>query len=332
MQTGRNVHIDVLRFIGISCIILAHVAAPNWIYQWRTFDVPLMVFVSGLVLANKTRIDSVVKYWIKRSKRLLIPVYLFLLLYIGGTYLFSVANGTNMPFTDSQIIESFFLLEGIGYVWIIRVFLLIAILAPLYIRLALDVHKKYIFFMLIILFSLIPDAAIHLGFANESFILREYILYAIGYGAVFLVGLKSASKQIWDGWRELLGYVCIFILLCVCCLYRNGSLPLLSVYKFPPQSLFILYGVIVSWLLWNVVRLFSFSDGMLKSFILFVGQNTIWIYLFHIPFVYYLGEQVEQWWLRFIFIYVISIILCFSKNKVLDLYLERYSWVSYLKG
>ena len=113
MQAGRNVHIDVLRFIGISCIILAHVAAPNWIYQWRTFDVPLMVFVSGLVLANKTRIDSVVKYWIKRSKRLLIPVYLFLLLYIGGTYLFSVANGTNMPFRDSQIIESFFLWDGI---------------------------------------------------------------------------------------------------------------------------------------------------------------------------------------------------------------------------
>lgn len=44
----RNTYIDFLRFIGLTLIILAHVKAPVWITELRCFDVPLMVFVSGI--------------------------------------------------------------------------------------------------------------------------------------------------------------------------------------------------------------------------------------------------------------------------------------------
>lgn len=44
MQPQRDLYIDFLRFIGISLIILAHVEAPSGITQFRSFDVPLMVF------------------------------------------------------------------------------------------------------------------------------------------------------------------------------------------------------------------------------------------------------------------------------------------------
>lgn len=37
----REERIDILRFVGISLIILAHVGAPSWINQFRCFDVPL---------------------------------------------------------------------------------------------------------------------------------------------------------------------------------------------------------------------------------------------------------------------------------------------------
>lgn len=46
MQPQRDLYIDFLRFIGISLIILAHVEAPSGITQFRSFDVPLMVFSS----------------------------------------------------------------------------------------------------------------------------------------------------------------------------------------------------------------------------------------------------------------------------------------------
>ena len=53
MQPQRDLYIDFLRFIGISLIILAHVEAPSGITQFRSFDVPLMVFVSGLSFSTK---------------------------------------------------------------------------------------------------------------------------------------------------------------------------------------------------------------------------------------------------------------------------------------
>lgn len=331
-MNNRNVHIDVLRFFGISCIVLAHVSAPNCLYQWRTFDVPLMVFISGLVLANKDINSSLREYWIHRCKRLLIPVYLFLFLFFGGTYLVSLLIGMKLPFTTSEIIESFLLMEGIGYVWVIRVFLIIAILAPLFLKIISNIRKNYIFFLLIVILSLLPDFLIRQNIFDLNFIIREYILYAIGYGAIFLVGLKSifwrAEYKEWDFW----GYIGVFILLFILYTGNNNSLPLLSTYKFPPQSLFILYGIIVSQILWLTIRYISFPDGKLKSFMLFIGQNTIWIYLIHIPFVFCFDKHVEQWWLRFLFIYTFAIIVCMLKNKVIDLCLKRYSWVSYLKG
>lgn len=76
MQPQRDLYIDFLRFIGISLIILAHVEAPSGITQFRSFDVPLMVFVSGLSFSTKG--GGFWKYVWKRVKRLCIPVYLFL--------------------------------------------------------------------------------------------------------------------------------------------------------------------------------------------------------------------------------------------------------------
>ena len=47
----RDKRIDLLRFIGLSMIILAHVTPPDVIMQIRNFDVPLMVIISGISFA-----------------------------------------------------------------------------------------------------------------------------------------------------------------------------------------------------------------------------------------------------------------------------------------
>ena len=44
----RDPAVDLLRFIGISMIFLAHIGPPAALFQLRSFDVPLMIFVSGL--------------------------------------------------------------------------------------------------------------------------------------------------------------------------------------------------------------------------------------------------------------------------------------------
>lgn len=49
----RDISIDILRFIVISLIILAHVNPPDTILNIRCFDVSLMLFVSGLIMSKR---------------------------------------------------------------------------------------------------------------------------------------------------------------------------------------------------------------------------------------------------------------------------------------
>ena len=52
----REKKIDVLKFIGLFCIILAHVNPPQIIFQIRNFDVVLMILLSAyLFLRTKKK-------------------------------------------------------------------------------------------------------------------------------------------------------------------------------------------------------------------------------------------------------------------------------------
>lgn len=80
--SGRDNSIDILRFIGLMLLVLAHVGPPNWLMQLRSFDVPLMVFVSGLTAARK-EYTSYKGFILKRFKRLVLPVWIFLSIYLS---------------------------------------------------------------------------------------------------------------------------------------------------------------------------------------------------------------------------------------------------------
>ena len=73
----RDISIDYLRMIGLFCIILAHVHPPGLIFNLRTFDVPFMVVISGLLYrATLKKQESVFQYIYKRAVRLIVPVYI----------------------------------------------------------------------------------------------------------------------------------------------------------------------------------------------------------------------------------------------------------------
>ena len=133
MTLGRLLTIDAARFIGISLIILAHVLGPgSLLFQIRSFDVPLMVFISGLTSSGK-EIPSYWKYFIHRFLRLMIPVWLFYSLYFVVLYIGTRLNwGIGIP-SWGTIGRTFLCLEGYG--WIIRVFVLITLVTPLLIKL-----------------------------------------------------------------------------------------------------------------------------------------------------------------------------------------------------
>ena len=110
----RDNNIDLIRFIGLSLIILAHISPPDIILNLRTFDVPIMIFVSGMTYYNK-HLSFSFKNILHRFKRLVFPVWIFLTIYFIPIILLK-SVGIDLGLNFRHILGSYLLLDGIGYV------------------------------------------------------------------------------------------------------------------------------------------------------------------------------------------------------------------------
>lgn len=329
MKSERNSYIDFLRFVGLSLVVLAHIKAPNMLFQIRCFDVPLMVFVSGLSYSGKVINPSFKSYYFPRICRLVIPVYLFLLCYFG---LFA---GIGKPQSFQMIFSSFLLMnEGsIGFVWIIKVFLLVMLVTPLLLRLSnvLNFYKVLVLCILMLvvndiiylnLIKLIDNNAFNLAFT-------ETIPYLIGYSAIFLVGSKCREIKNNEECVTLISLGALLSFYIIRFSLQGLSIDL-QPYKYPPMSYFLLYGLLCSLLLWKCRNITFFKHISSSRFVLLVGRNTIWIYLWHIIFVKIANDLIPYWGGRFVFVYFASI-ACFGIQFYLVKRLQsRFNW-SFLK-
>ena len=128
LTTQRDERIDLLRFIGLAMVVLAHVYPPFIVAQLRNFDVPLMVLVSALSFSASVKQESYGQYVWARVKRLVFPVWLFLALYFAMQWAF--AFPVALPSAREPLLVPLVCIDGIGYVWVIRIFLLVALIGP----------------------------------------------------------------------------------------------------------------------------------------------------------------------------------------------------------
>lgn len=133
----RDHSIDILRCIGMLFIIVCHVGPPSVIFNLRNFDVTMLVFASGLsfAVADRNYLEdgkTYLRYLIKRLKRLLIPTWLFLSAYF---LIFNLAKlifpDKDISFSKSDYLQAYSLVSVEGYVWIIRIYILMAVISPL---------------------------------------------------------------------------------------------------------------------------------------------------------------------------------------------------------
>ena len=86
----RDTTIDIMRVIGIMLIILAHVSPPEFLFQLRTFDVPMMIFISGMSYYVASKKDvKIVPYVKSRFRRLVVPAWIFITLFYITIYVFN---------------------------------------------------------------------------------------------------------------------------------------------------------------------------------------------------------------------------------------------------
>lgn len=302
----RDFTIDIMRTIGILLIILAHMnlAHSGTLIQIRSFDVPMMVLISGasFFFAGKVSVSYIPYIW-SRIKRLIFPVWVFLLVFYGVTYIFDL-NITSKYLNYKVIISSFVLYSGFGFVWIIRIFMLIAILSPIYIILI----KRFGALRTIIAFQMACIALTFLYF-NELFqnvallklIFNEIIMPSISYGTMFVIGysLNLLTKK-----SKFIIFILNFFLVVLACLFYTGEF-IINTYKYPPTIIYISYSIVVSTLLYYFLSNIDCKKKPVVIFIKNIAPNTIWIYLWHIPMVFLIENYLNDY--HFLINYILTV-------------------------
>lgn len=285
----RNERIDLLRFIGLAMIIFAHVDPPSILFQLRNFDVPLMVLVSGMSFGFGYKNEPYIQYLWKRIKRLVFPVWIFLTLYFWAILLFRPA-GQSLNF--KTLFDSYFFIDGIGYVWIIRVFLLVALVSPLlyFISNKLKSDLKYLLILATAFLCYEGVRFLAISYINVSipqFFLIT-IFYIIPYSFVFALGIRLPRLSHRNNLLIIACFISAFFTIGIELWMRAGDFVQTQNYKYPPSLYYLAYAVSVSifvWIcsekIWKVLE----KSARLKEFVLFVARNSLWIYLWHIPLV-----------------------------------------------
>ena len=323
MQKNRDSYIDFLRALGLLLLIGVHVTAPDWYKPLRSFDVPLMVFVSAICY-RPIRNGGYLEYCIKRFKRIYIPVAVFLTIFFIGIYGMFLTTGHSL-FSGDQIIGSYLLLNrpSIGYVWIMRVFLMMALLIPFLHRV---IDKCNIWVALLIVYgSFIVQEFLVLWVTQMTdsigkSILDELLLYCVGFTGITIMGLKIrqfTSKSLLAA--NIIGAVCILVFL-----GWNDWTFNPQEYKYPPQSLYLLYGLFGCTFLWQTNNIISpYVDYKIFGYL---STNSMWIYLWHIIPVQVLARlncPANTWLLRYLIVMGCSIIFFTCYRKIISFLPDR---------
>lgn len=271
----RDLSLDLLRAIGLLSIILAHVNPPQLLFQLRTFDVIMMVAVSAISYTEYSQPKPYGRYLWSRVNRLLFPTEEFILLIGVIFYVLSMLTGVTTPFPLRTIIIGMFTLCGVGYLWVIRVFLYNALLDPFVKRIA-ECRKwgsyilvSYIIYIIVEHFCICDLSTFYYTLAESS------ILNFMSYGIIAIISYKLYKMST----RYLiLTLSVIAVVLLILCIVQHGFVP--NTYKYPPKLQYMLWGLLVVGLSFGVFRYVKVSR--LPAIITFISANSLWVYFWHI--------------------------------------------------
>lgn len=318
----RDVTIDILRCFAIIGIFIAHCQPNLFFKQLRSFDVILMVFLSAVCSSKFDKSDfNYFDYIGKRCMRLIVPVWIFLIVYFAGVYIFYYLP----PFIE--IFMSFAFLSD-RYVWIIRVLLILSLLAPF---IGQTSHKLPIPITIIALIIICILCELLFEAINNKWV--NIVLMEIPYVIVYVIGMniKSFSKnQI-----NILASIC-FLFFCgymILQIQATGNFVPTTQFKYPPQAYYISYGIGVTILLWeNRNRIEKFLQKLrIANAAQYIGKHTYWLYLWHIPFVDMTENQFNPF-IRFIVIFSGALICVYVQEQIVKRYISESKIAAIFKG
>lgn len=311
----RDTYIDLLRAIGLLLIVMAHTWPPAWMAASRPFVVPMLVMISAACYRNPD--NSYHAYLKKRFRRIYIPTAIFLTIFfilLSGAHLLGFVPAISYPKT----IGSYLLLDtpSIGYVWIMRVMLLMAIILPPLHKLLKNTTPAIILLLTATLVTaqhFLCQEAQHLSDPMAKLIANQFLLYITGYAPFAILGLTMhrLPRATFIVIALAAGVLTIGFSYCS----DNGFEP--DIYKYPPRSLFLYYGLCVCSLL-VLLRPVLSTLGRNKV-VTFLSTRSLDIYLWHIIPVYLMLPVAHisgMWFARYCAALAGGIILSFLYTLV----------------
>lgn len=184
------------------------------------------------------------------------------------------------PFSGREILGSFLLKDGIGYVWIVRIYLMVALLLPP-MKIFLKKNEKHGWVYLALAGGLIAiqEVLFQLGLFNKNFFTWDVLAYVLPCIVIILCvrwGMTASMRKICMA--SALSRMVFYII-------KTGQFQNTSIAKYPFRTYYIAYALaIIGWLT-VLMRNKNIVNRLWNKVIEFISMHSFWIYLWHIPFI-----------------------------------------------
>lgn len=158
--------------------------------------------------------------------------------------------GFHIGFKKEYILGSYLLTGGIGYVWIIRVFLMITILTPILQKVERVLKNTMLLISILLAITILTDFLIRNHIGTDNYFINKYFYYTIGYSILFILGLR-VKKTLLPSILCIMGIICTVVLAYI--VVVGGDYWLINNFKYPPQFYYLAYGSIASITLYIVL-------------------------------------------------------------------------------
>lgn len=274
---GRNYKIDWLRTIGTLSVILAHMNIPTIISHIRTFDVVMLVWISGFsyALSYGNKKISYGQYLLKRFKKLIIPTWILITAVFTCSFFACLCVGREQLYSVPKMLFSYLFDErGIGYIWIAKVYFLIAAVSFFLYKINEKIRDNRIFLIVVSAILAIYQSIITFTSVKNIYLFREFLNYTLAYGIISLIGIRCYTS------KKFINTVLLYSLTAYACLQVAVILKYDSFspgnFKYPPELYYLFYGLSVGILLYIII------PNNANRIVLWFSKNSFTVYLLHI--------------------------------------------------
>lgn len=319
---SRKSNIDFLKVIGLLLLILAHVSAPAVLEEIREFDVPLMVFLSGmLAVGSYNHCQNSLEYFKKRFTRLVLPTWIFLILFWACMAI--VGQTMDLP----TIIKSFLFQRDsglAGYVWIIWIYLWTALVVPFLLKIHISSNKGLLLYLIV---WAVYDILAMFEPLTSSRVLYYTLFSIVPYGLVTLIGINYKDFNKKNKLTICVTGILIFIIGQIASLCMNNSALLLSDYKYPLRLMFCAYSIPICIVLYELSEKFQLKIYGCSP-VQFISRHSLWIYLWHIMFICCFNYVIviSNWVIQYVLILVGSIAVTAIQNGIVRFLQDKTNW------